>query len=76
MCYYMQQINKINQPFPEILALFYFERWARLGMPDHTQKILYDLSNYMQKTNILQIVFEILKFKESCDLIGGGRFAL
>ena len=73
----MQKINKISQPFPEILALFYFERWACLGMPDHTQQILYDLSNYIKKISIiLQIVFEILKFKESCDLIGGGRFAL
>ena len=31
----MQQINKITQPFPEILALCYFEEGsACLGMPE------------------------------------------
>ena len=34
----MQQINKIAQPFPEILAL------CCLGMPNHTQQILHDLT--------------------------------
>ena len=33
--------------------------------------------NYMQKMNIiLQTVFEILKFKKSCNLIGGKNFGL
>ena len=41
----MQQINKINQPFPEILAPCYFgEHWACPGMPDQTQQILHDLT--------------------------------
>ena len=39
---YMQQVNKITQPFPEILAFCYFERM--LSMPDQTQQILHDLT--------------------------------
>ena len=39
----MQQINKITQPFPEILALCYFgEGSACLGMPEKNQQILHD----------------------------------
>ena len=45
MCNYMQQINRITQAFPEILAICYFgERWACRGMPDQTQQILHDLT--------------------------------
>ena len=41
----MQQINKIAQPFPEILAICYFgKHWACLDMPDKTQHILHDLT--------------------------------
>ena len=41
----MQQINKIAQPFPEILAICYFrEHLACPGMPDQTQQILHDLT--------------------------------
>ena len=45
VCNYIQQINKIDQPFPEILAICYFgERLACPGMPDQTQQILNDLT--------------------------------
>ena len=45
MCNYTQQINKIAQLFPEILAICYFgERLACPGMPDQTQQILDDLN--------------------------------
>ena len=41
----MQQINKIAQFFPEILAICYFgECWTCPGMPDHNQQILHDLT--------------------------------
>ena len=41
----MQQINKITQPFPEILVLYCFgECWACLGMPDQTQQIFHYLN--------------------------------
>ena len=41
----MQQISKITQPFPKILALCYSgESSACPGMPDQTQLILHDLS--------------------------------
>ena len=36
----MQKINKITQHFQVILVICYFG-WA-LGMPDHTQRKLYD----------------------------------
>ena len=37
----MQQINKITQPFPEILLLCYFgEPWTCPGMSAQTQQIL------------------------------------
>ena len=54
-------------------------------MPDQTRQALHDLTkasmdsltNYMQKMNIIpQIVFEILKIKESCRMIGGEHFDL
>ena len=39
----MQQINKVIEPFRDILALSYFgERWACPDMPDQTQYILHD----------------------------------
>ena len=45
MCNCIQQINKIAQPSPEILAISYFEEpLACLGMPDQTQQILHDLT--------------------------------
>ena len=79
----MQQINKITQAFPEILLLYFGEPCTCPGTPDQTQQILQDLTkasmviNYMQKMNIItQIVFEILKFKKSCDLIRGEHFGL
>ena len=41
----MQQINKIAQPFPEILAICYFgESLGCPGMPDQTHQILHDLN--------------------------------
>ena len=41
----MQQINKITQPFPDILLLCYFgELWTCPGMPAQTQQILQDLT--------------------------------
>ena len=41
----MQQINKITQPFPEVLLLYYFGKpWTYPDMPDHTQQILQDLT--------------------------------
>ena len=41
----MQQINKITQTFPKILAVSYFgEGSACPGMPDQTQKIIHDLT--------------------------------
>ena len=43
--YYMQQIKKIAQPFPEIFAICCFrEHWACPGMPDQTQQALHDLT--------------------------------
>ena len=42
MCNYTQQINKIAQLFPEILAICYFGE--RLACPDQTQQILDDLN--------------------------------
>ena len=46
----MQQINKITQPFPEILSVCYFGKpWTCHGMPDQILLILQDLSNYLQK---------------------------
>ena len=71
MCNYMQQIIKITQPFPDILAHCYFgEHWACLHMPGHTQKISRDLSRasmdiyYIQKMNIIpQIVCDIKLLK-------------
>ena len=42
----MQQINKIIQPFPEILLLRYFgEPGTCPDMPNQTQQILQDLAN-------------------------------
>ena len=33
ICSYMQEINKITQPFPEILLLYYFgEPWQRYAL--------------------------------------------
>ena len=44
---YIQQINKITQPCPEILALSYFRAcWACPGMPVQTQQILHDFDKY------------------------------
>ena len=41
---YMQQTNKINEPFPKILELCYFgEGSVCPGIPDQTQQILHDL---------------------------------
>ena len=41
----MQKINKITQPFPEILALNYFgEGSAQPCTPDQTQQTLHDLT--------------------------------
>ena len=41
----MQQIDKITQPFPEILLLCYFgEPWTCPGMADQIQQILQDLT--------------------------------
>ena len=41
----MQQLNKIIQPFSEILLLCYFgERWTCPGMPDQNQQILHDVT--------------------------------
>ena len=40
----MQQINKIAQPFLEILAIYFGEHLACPGMPDQTQQILHDLT--------------------------------
>ena len=45
MCNYMQQIDNITQPFPEILLLCYFgEPWTCPGMADQIQQILQDLT--------------------------------
>ena len=45
MCNYMQQINKITQPFTEILLRCYFgEHWTCLGMSDQTLQRLQDLT--------------------------------
>ena len=41
----MQQINKMTQPFPEVLLLYHFgelSTWP--GMPDLTQQTLQDLT--------------------------------
>ena len=53
------------------------------GMPDHTEEKLRDQIAasmdflYMQKANFLpQIVFEILKFRRICNLIGLEHFQL
>ena len=53
------------------------------GMPDHTRekfqiKLQFQwISSYMQKAKFLpQIVFEILKFKKLCYLIGLDYFQL
>ena len=80
----MQQINKIAQIFCDILEISYFgECWACQGVHDQTQQILHELkllklpwiSSYMHEMNIIpQIVFEILTFKNSCNLIGGDHF--
>ena len=41
----MQQINKITQPVPKILALCYFGEGSECPpMPDQTQQILHDLT--------------------------------
>ena len=40
----MQQINKITQPFPEILLFHFGEPWTCPGKPDQTQQILQDLT--------------------------------
>ena len=45
MCNYIKQINKIAQPFLEILGICYFgENLACPGKPDQTQQILQDLT--------------------------------
>ena len=82
MCNYMQQITKELKPI--VLLLCYFgEPWPCPGIPDQTQQILQDLTkasmdiNYIQKMNIKPpTVFEILKFKKSCNLICGEHFGL
>ena len=55
----------------------------RFCMLDQIYQILHDLlklqwiSKYMQKMNIIaEIVFEKLKFKKSCYMIGGEDFGL
>ena len=75
-------LNK--QPFPEILAICYFRAlWAcqaYLTTPKKNFMIKLQLpwiSYCMQKANYLpQIVFEILKFKQLCNLIGLEYFQL
>ena len=45
MCNCKQQIKKVAQTSPEILAICYFgERWACAGMSDQTQQTLHDLT--------------------------------
>ena len=45
MCNYMQQINKLTQPFLEVLALVILEKGSvYLWMPNQTQEILHDLT--------------------------------
>ena len=78
---YMQKIHQITQAIPEILLLYFGEPWTCPGMPDQTQQILQSLiksfMDIMQKMNIVpQKVFEILKFKRSCDLICGEHWAI
>ena len=55
------------------------------GMPDQTQQILHDLTKasidiylHAKKCTFFlpQIVSEILKFKNSCSLVGGEHFGL
>ena len=38
----MQQINKITQPFPEIIVAK--ERWTCPGIPEQIQQLLQDLT--------------------------------
>ena len=52
-------------------------------MPDHTQQILHDLTKasmaillHVKNEIILHMVFKILQFKKSCNLIGGEHFGL
>ena len=77
----MQQINHITQAFPEILLLYFGEPSTCSGIPDQTQQILQGLikssMDITQKTNITpQKVFEILKFKKSCNLICGEHWPI
>ena len=45
LCNYMQQIIKIIQPFPEILAYCYFGKHLVCpSMPGHTKHVLHDLT--------------------------------
>ena len=41
ICNYMQQMSRITQPFPKILAVWYL---GMPGIPDRTQQILHDLT--------------------------------
>ena len=67
-----------QQPFPDILTIFYFRAlWAcQACLPTPKKNFIIKLqlpwiSYYMQKSNFLpKIVFEILKFKKLCNLIG------
>ena len=42
MTNYMQKINTVTQPIPEILAIYFEALWACPCMPDHTQQELHD----------------------------------
>ena len=45
LCNYMQQIIKITQPFPEIMAYCYFGKHLVCpSMPGHTKHVLHDLT--------------------------------
>ena len=53
MCNYMQQINKIAPPFPEIFVICYFgEHWACPGMSDQNQQTLHELTEQPFHNNV------------------------
>ena len=66
------------------MALCYFtENWVCIGMPEHAQNFLHDLTKasmdiklHAKKDITPQIVFEILKFKNSWNQIGGQHLVL
>ena len=76
----MQNNSNLSEDIGALFFFFFCRTLDSLGMPDHTQRILHDIIKVSMdiwlygKNEHYTSVFEILKFKKSCNLIGGKHF--